>query len=224
MPLSTARELTVRFPDTAVHHFFGLTETISITHVLDVREQAERAESIGQLIPYVDARIVDEQGREAAPGQVGELLFARENVIPGYFRLPEKLQEALVELDGRTWFRTGDLAAVDEDGFYFIKGRRKDMIIVGGENVYAAEVEAALTAHELVRDAAVKGVPATGVRQALGEMIKAFVVPASPSLTEQDVRRHCVHALPSYKVPHIIVFLDRLPRNPSGKVVKDQLP
>jgi acyl-CoA synthetase (AMP-forming)/AMP-acid ligase II len=113
---------------------------------------------------------------------------------------------------------------VDEDGFCYIKGRKKDMIIVGGENVFAVEVEAVLTAHDLVREAAVKGIPATGIRSYLGELIKAYVVPADPTLTERDLRRHCFENLPSYKVPTEFVFLNALPRNPSGKVVKDELP
>jgi acyl-CoA synthetase (AMP-forming)/AMP-acid ligase II len=97
------------------------------------------------------------------------------------------------------------------------------MIIVGGENVFAAEVEAVLMNCDKVKEAAVKGIPASGIRESLGELIKAYVVPDDPSLTETDVRRHCHKLLPSYKLPHVIVFLPALPRNPAGKVVKDQL-
>jgi acyl-CoA synthetase (AMP-forming)/AMP-acid ligase II/lysophospholipase L1-like esterase len=223
MPVKTVRELQRLFPGVELHNFFGLTETISATHSLDGDQSYERPDSIGRLLPFVEALIVDEVRQPMPAGTVGELLFARENVIKGYWNRPGKLEESLIEVGGRTWFNTGDLAAVDADGFFFIKGRKKDMIIVGGENVFAAEVEAVLMNHEKVKEAAVKGIPATGIRESLGEMIKAYIVPDDPSLTEVDIRRHCHKLLPSYKIPHVIVFLDALPRNPSGKVVKDQL-
>ena len=129
-----------------------------------------------------------------------------------------------MELDGKMWFRTGDLATIDEEGFFYIKGRKKDMIIVGGENVFAVEVEAVLQAHPQVREAAVKGIPATGIRAHLGELIRAYVVASDPELTERELRRHCYEQLPSYKVPTYFTFVEALPRNPSGKVVKDELP
>jgi acyl-CoA synthetase (AMP-forming)/AMP-acid ligase II/lysophospholipase L1-like esterase len=223
MPVKTVRELQRLFAGVELHNFFGLTETISATHSLDGDQSYERPDSIGRLLPFVEALIVDEGRQPVPPGTVGELLFARENVIQGYWNRPGRLEESLIEVEGRVWFNTGDLATVDADGFYFIKGRKKDMIIVGGENVFAAEVEAVLMNHEKVKEAAVKGVPATGIRESLGEMIKAYIVPDDPALTEAEIRRHCHKLLPSYKLPHIIVFLPALPRNPAGKVVKDQL-
>ena len=224
MPVPAVRAMRERFPEVALHNFFGLTETISMTHVLRNDDLESHADSIGRLLPFVEAIVVDERDRLVAPGTPGELLFAREEVIPGYYQQPERLEEAIVEIDGRRWFRTGDLASVDEEGFCCIRGRKKDMIIVGGENVFAAEVEAVLADHPKVREAAVKGIPATGVRAHLGELIKAYIVPADPSLTERDIKQHCYDRLPSYKVPTYLVFLDLLPRNPAGKVVKEELP
>ena len=224
MPVAVVRELRQRFPNVALHNFFGLTETISMTHVLRNEDVETRPDSIGRLLPFVAARVVDDKDGDVPPGTVGELLFAREGVIPGYYNQPERLNDAIATVGGREWFRTGDLAAIDQDGYFFIKGRKKDMIIVGGENVFAAEVEAVLQAHEKVREAAVKGVPATGPRAHLGELVKAYVVPRDPSLSEMDLRKHCYEKLPSYKVPQLMVFMDALPRNPAGKVVKDQLP
>jgi len=223
MPVATVREMRGRFPDVALHNFFGLTETISMTHVLRNEDVEEHPDSIGRLLPFVEAGIIGEDGNELPRGTVGELIFARDAVIPGYFDQPERLQEAIVEIDGREWFRTGDLASVDEDGFFYVKGRQKDMIIVGGENVYALEVETVLLAHDRIREAAVKGIPATGVRSHLGEIVKAYIVPRDPSLTELEIKKHCYDRLPSYKIPQFIEFMDELPRNPSGKVVKDQL-
>lgn len=224
MPVPAVKALRARFPGVALHNFFGLTETISMTHVLRNEDVEAHPDSIGRLLPFVEAIVVDEHNRTLPPGEVGELLFAREEVIPGYYRQAERLQDALDEIDGRAWFRTGDLACVDDAGFCYIRGRRKDMIIVGGENVFAAEVEAVLAAHPKVREAAVKGVPATGVRVHLGELIKAYLVPADPTLTEREIKQHCYDHLPSYKVPTYLTFLESLPRNPAGKVVKDDLP
>jgi fatty-acyl-CoA synthase len=224
MPTKTVRDLQSLFPGVRLHNFFGLTETISATHCMNSDDGRDLPDSIGQLLPFVEAIIVDEARHPVPAGTVGELLFARENVISGYWNKPGKLEEALVEIAGRQWFNTGDLALVDADGYFFIKGRKKDMIIVGGENVYAAEVEGALLRCPGVREAAVKGIPATGVRESLGELIKAYIVRAEPKLTEMDLRRHCHQCLPSYKIPHFFIFLDALPRNPAGKVVKDELP
>jgi acyl-CoA synthetase (AMP-forming)/AMP-acid ligase II len=222
MPVRTIRELRECFPDAALHNFFGLTETISMTHVMGAEEAEQRLDSIGRLLPNVEAQVVDEAGVPCPPGEVGELLFARENVIPGYFNNPA-LEEAMIEHDGRIWFRSGDLASVDEEGYFFIKGRKKDMIIVAGENVYAAEVEGILLAHEKVVEAAVKGAAATGAATFLGEEVHAYVARADESLTEQELRRHCFERLPAFKVPRKVVFLPKLPRNPSGKVVKAEL-
>ncbi len=225
MPVKTVRMLQAKFPQANLHNFFGLTETISATHVLDGKDSLERPDSIGKPLPFVRPLIVDENLKECAPGEVGELLFARKNVIQGYWGKPGKLEESLIDINGETFFRTGDLACNDSEGFAFIKGRKKDMIIVGGENVFAAEVEAAIMLLDSVKEAAVKGVPATGIRESLGELIKAYVVPEpGVKLTEADIRRHCFKTLPSYKIPHIVQFMDALPRNPSGKIQKNQLP
>ncbi len=224
MPVGLIRKLQEKFPDIELHNFFGMTETISMTHVLRGEDALEHPDSIGRLLPFVEAKIVDENGGEVPPGTEGELLFARENVIQGYYHDEERMRDALRVMDGREWFATGDLALTDEEGFFYVRGRKKDMIIVGGENVFAAEVEAVILENDKVRDAAVKGVPAAGARASLGELVKAYVVPEDPSLTERDVKKHCTERLASYKVPHDVVFLEELPRSPTGKVIKDDLP
>ena len=217
MPVATIRRLRGLFPHAMLHNFFGLTETISMTHVLPSRDALVRPESIGKLLPQVSQRIMDEDGRDVGTGQVGKLHFHRTNVICGYWKEPGRLEQS-VKGD---WFDTGDLAAVDEEGYVYLKGRGKDMIIVGGENVYALEVERCIMTHEGVMDAAVVGVPATGVRIHLGELVKAVVV-AGPGadLDEADIKRHCAQNLASYKVPHVVEFRPELPRNPGGKVLK----
>jgi fatty-acyl-CoA synthase len=221
MPPAVVCELRKRLPQIALHNFFGLTETISMTHVLRTHEADARPDSIGRLLPFVEAEIVDDALRTLPAGEIGELLFARENVILRYHNGTEKLAAAIIERGGREWFRTGDLACVDSEGFFFMKGRKKDMIIVGGENVFAAEVEAVIAELPGVREAAAIAVPATGARSVLGELIHAFVV--GDDLVERDIKRHCHQRLASYKIPHIVSFLDALPRNPSGKVLKTTL-
>ena len=129
------------------------------------------------------------------------------------------------------YFHTGDLASVDSEGYTYIKGRSKDMIIVAGENVYCHEVELVLLEHPLVLETAVVGIPATGIRKALGELVKAVIVlrpddegnRPDEKEAEKEVKRHCVQKLSSYQVPHIYEFREELPRNATGKVVKDQL-
>jgi acyl-CoA synthetase (AMP-forming)/AMP-acid ligase II len=224
MPVSTIRGLRRHFPNVELHNFFGLTETISMTHVLSGAEADTRPDSIGRLLPFVEARVVAPDTRTELPaGETGELIFAREEIIPGYYNQPGRLEDSLLDIDGRTWFKTGDLARVDAEGYFFLQGRSKEMIIVGGENVYAAEVESVLLSHPCVREAAVKGVPATGVRKALGELVLAYVVTRDPGLTEQALRGYCFERLASFKVPVRILFLDALPRNPAGKVLKGEL-
>ena len=220
MPRQTITRLREKFPNVALHNFFGLTETISITHVLPSEDALERAESIGKVLPDVGMKIIDEDGNEVPPGEVGELCFRKENVVREYWRRPGLLEESMI--DG--WFRTGDLASVDEQGYVYLKGRKKDMIIVGGENVYALEVENVLLSHDRIRDAAVVGIEATGIATYLGELIKAVVVlQPDAQLTDRDVKRHCAERLATFKVPHQVVFVEELPRNPSGKVLKEQL-
>jgi len=220
MPPQTIRRLREKFPGVWLHNFFGLTETISITNVLPDRDADTRPESIGKVLPEIGQRILDEEGNELPPGQVGELCFHRTGVIKGYWRRPGLLEESMTG----EWFRTGDYAIVDEEGYVYLKGRKKEMIIVGGENVYSLEVENVLVAHEDVLEAAVVGVEATGPHTYLGELIKAVVVPKpGAELTPQAIKAHCADRLPAYAVPHIVEFRDQLPRNPSGKVLKEEL-
>ncbi|MCK5850053.1 MAG: AMP-binding protein [Kiritimatiellae bacterium] len=223
MPIKTINKLRDRFPDVRLHNFFGLTETISMTHVLNSDEAEERPDSIGRLLPFIEAHIVDKDGKELPANQTGELIFARENVITGYYNKPEHLEKSIFISNGKKWFHTGDMTTKDKDGYFFIKGRKKAMIIVGGENVYSAEIEALLMTHDKVCEAAVKGIPATGAASFLGEQIEAFVVATDDTLNETELRRYCFEQLPSYKVPRRITFMSALPRNPAGKVLKEEL-
>ncbi len=220
MPARTITALRSRFPSISLHNFFGLTETISMTHVLPSRDAVERADSIGIALPEVFARVVDDTGSDVPWGETGELCFHRSNIISGYWRQEGRLDAAI----RGQWFLTGDLATRDQDGYFYVRGRAKDMIIVAGQNVYALEVENVILRHPDVCEVAVIGVEATGVRAALGELVKAVVVPQpDANLSELDIKRHCSGHLPSYKVPQVVEFAGQLPRNAAGKVLKHQL-
>jgi long-chain acyl-CoA synthetase len=221
MPPATIRKLRSKLPGVMLHNFFGLTETISITNVLASCDAIDYAESVGKALPDIGMKVLDDEGRDLPPGTVGELCFRKENVIDGYWKRPGLLEKSITP-DG--WFRTGDYALIDKDGYVFLRGRKKDMIIVGGENVYALEVEQVLFMHDKILEAAVVGVPATGARSYMGELVKAvIVVKPGETLAEQDVKGFCWERLTSYQTPQIIEFVDSLPRNPSGKVMKESL-
>ncbi len=220
MPVQTIKRLKERLPWVELRNFFGLTETTSVTHVLPGPDALARPDSVGKVLPDVGTMIADDSGSPVPPGQIGELCFRRENIVTGYWKRPGMLEESI--RDG--WFHTGDLAYVDEDGYLYLRGRSKDMIIVGGENVYANEVEGVIMSHGKVLECAVVGIEATGVRAYLGELVKAVVVPEEGAdLSEADVKRHCAQHLASYKVPQVVEFRSELPRNPSGKVLKREL-
>ena len=222
MPVRTIERLAELFPHARLHNFFGLTETISLTHITPANAAVSHAHSIGKTIPDVGMKILRDDGSDCDFNEVGILHIHRENTIRGYWNRPELLQKAITA-DGQ-WFSTGDLAKVDEDGFVYLEGRQKEMIIVAGENVFALEVERCILAMGGVKEVAVVGVPATGVRAALGELVKAVIVlNEGAEVTLRDVKRHCMQSLASYKVPQIIEFREALPRNPSGKVLKSTL-
>ena len=222
MPTRTIERLRTAFPHARLHNFFGLTETISLTHITPSNCALSHADSIGKVIPEVGMKLVTPEGAPCGPNEVGLLHIHRSNAIQGYWNRPGLLEESLTT-DGE-WFNTGDLARVDADGFVYLEGRHKDMIIVAGENVFALEVERCIVALDGVKEVAVIGVEATGMRASLGELVKAVVVLApGATLTKRDVKRHCVERLASYKVPQLIEFREQLPRNPSGKVLKRAL-
>jgi fatty-acyl-CoA synthase len=176
-----------------------------------------KAGSAGLPAPTLTLRIVDEAGAELDDGQVGELQIKGPNVTPGYWQRPDETAAAFTA-DG--WFRTGDLARRDADGFYALVDRRKDMFISGGENVYPAEVEQVLRDHPAVSEVAVIGVP----DPQWGEVGRAYVVSgADPGDLAAELIAHCGGRLARYKIPKSFVRIDALPRTGTGKVQKQQL-
>ena len=173
--------------------------------------------SIGTPMMFTEARLVDADGREVPPGEVGELLLKGPHVCSGYWNNPEATAAAL---DSEGFFHTGDLARRDADGFFTIAGRKKDMFISGGVNVYPAEIEGELLLHPGVKDAAVIGAP----HPTWGEIGVAFVVPrGEPAPAGEELAAFLAERIAKFKVPKEFVFVDSLPRTAYGKVVKGEL-
>ena len=195
---------------------YGLTEVGVNCFSLAPEDAMRKAGSVGRPIFHSRARLVDELGRDVAPGAVGELALAGPHVCSGYWRRSEATAQAMP--DG--WWRTGDLAQMDAEGYYYIVGRKKDMYISGGENVYPAEVEGLLATHEGIAEVAVLGRP----DPKWGEVGLAVVVPRQPgALTAEAVQAFCDGKLARFKIPKSVVFTDVLPRNAMGKVIKAAL-
>ncbi len=214
-PLTIGRLRTL-FPDAELHNFYGLTESTSVSTVLPDSQALERAESIGLPPPGLQLAIMDDQDRALPSGELGELCIQGPSILKGYFKRPEATAEAI--RDG--WFHTGDTAYIDPKGYVFLRGRKKEMIIVAGENVYPIEVENALCAHPAVQEAAVFGRPDA----ALGEVVHAAaVLRPGQAATERELRAFVAGKLAAFKQPRSIAFLEKLPRNPSGKVMKRDL-
>ena len=216
-PPHLAREIQRRL-GCAVHIGFGATETaggIAATSLADSDER--QSETVGRPMPGMEIKIVDDQRRELPPGQVGELACRSDSIMLGYYRAPEATAEVKDE-DG--WYYTGDLAVMDEKGYLRIAGRKKDVIIRGGQNVYPAEIETYLTSHPKVREAAVVGVPAA----VGGESAWAFVIlEAGADMTAREIRDHCRAALEPYKIPARVRFVADFPRSQTGKPQKFKL-
>ena len=195
---------------------WGMTETSPAGTMLDAADAIRKLGSAGKAMMHTEIRIVDDEGKDVAQGDVGELLIKGPNITPGYWNKPEATAAAFT--DG--WLHTGDAARLDEEGFVYIVDRWKDMYISGGENVYPAEVENVLFQLPQVADAAIIGVP----NERWGEVGMAIIVKKpDQSLEEGDVIRHCLGKLAKFKVPQSVTFVDVLPRNATGKVLKREL-
>lgn len=195
---------------------FGMTEVGVNCFAMTLEDSRRKLGSIGKPLAFTEARIAGEDGRTVGPGTIGELRFRGPHVCAGYWRNPEATRAAFDE-DG--WFRSGDMARCDEDGFFYIAGRSKDMYISGGVNVYPAEVEAVLLQHPDVADAAIVGV----ADERWGEAGVAFLVMREGVLDEASVRAFLEERVARYKHPKALVAIAALPRTAYGKVVKPEL-
>ena len=202
-------------------HAYGMTEAAGTVvtlrpedHALE-GDKAKLLKSCGRPLPWVDLRIIDPMTKEdAAPGEPGEIWLRSEMITPGYWNDPAATQEAITQ-DG--WFRTGDAAYRDADDYVFLFDRFKDMIISGGENIYPAEIENALNAHDGIAECGVIGVP----HEKWGETPLAVIVPkAGADLSEAEIIEFCRNRIARYKCPTRVAFVSSLPRNASGKLQK----
>jgi len=211
MPVEVLRAFEEAFGCTILEGY-GLSETSPVASFNQL--DAERKPgSIGTPIPGVEMRVVGDDGADVAPGQVGEIAIRGENVMKGYWGKPEETAKAIP--DG--WFRTGDLARQDEDGYFFIVDRKKEMIIRGGYNVYPREIEEALYEHAAVAEAACIGIP----HPDLGEEVAAAVALKPGASAEPDELREWVKArVAAYKYPRHVWLVESLPKGPTGKILR----
>jgi long-chain acyl-CoA synthetase len=211
LPLELMREFEAAF-DAVILEGYGLSETspvASFNHSAEHRKSG----SIGTPIEGVQMKVVDEDDNEVPTGEVGEIVIKGHNVMKGYWGRDDATQEAI--RDG--WFHSGDMAKVDEDGYFFIVDRKKDMIIRGGYNVYPREVEEVLYEHPAVREAAVLGIPHPDWGEEVGA---AVALKEGESITAQELRDYVKEQVASYKYPREIWFVDELPKGPTGKILK----
>ncbi|MEU5439823.1 fatty acyl-CoA synthetase [Streptomyces griseofuscus] len=214
MPVPVLERLRERLPDLALYNCFGQSEIGPLAAVLGPAEHEERPASCGRPVLFVEARVVDPEGREVPDGTTGEIVYRSPQLCEGYWDKPEETAEAF--RDG--WFHSGDLAVRDAEGCFTIVDRVKDVINSGGVLVASRQVEDALYTHEAVAEAAVVGLPDTRWIEA----VTAIVVRRA-EVTEAQLVAHVREKLPSFKAPKRVLFVDALPRNASGKILKREL-
>ena len=224
MPVEWIRRAMEAFAGVDLQQGYGLTETSSGGTTLDpevyraarASGEYDRLSSAGRPMVGIDLRIVGNDGDEVAMGEVGEIAMRGPNIVSGYFNRPEETAKAF--RDG--WFHTGDLGRVDDAGYLYILGRKKDMVVTGGENVYPSEVEAVLYQHPKVHEAAVIGVPDDRYGEALFAVI---ALAPGETLTTDEMIGYCRGRIGGYKIPRRLALVDALPKNAAGKVAKNEL-
>ncbi|MEL6685469.1 MAG: AMP-binding protein, partial [Pseudomonadota bacterium] len=192
---------------------YGLTESSPILTFNPFGKS--RLNSIGVPLPSTDVKCVDEDGKDVPLGEAGELIAKGPQVMKGYWNKPEETAKTLQN----GWLLTGDIGVMDNDGYFRIVDRKKDMILVSGFNVYPNEIEDTIAGHPGVEEVAVIGVP----DGASGEAVKAFVVKRDDSLNKDAVRAYCKEHLTAYKVPKAVEFRDELPKSNVGKILRKDL-
>jgi long-chain acyl-CoA synthetase len=194
---------------------YGLSETSPLA-CTNHPDKERKAGSIGTPIEGVEMRVVDEDDNPVAQGEVGEIVIRGHNIMKGYWQRPDATEEAM----RGGWFHSGDMARTDEDGYFYIVDRKKDLIIRGGYNVYPREVEEVLYEHPKIREAAVVGVP----HEEWGEEIgAAIVLHEGEELAPEEVSAHVKERIAAYKYPRVVWFLDELPKGPTGKILKREI-
>ncbi|MFA1710143.1 class I adenylate-forming enzyme family protein [Peribacillus frigoritolerans] len=216
MPVPLLKKAMELFNTDQFYNMCGLTEAGPSGIYLTPEDHKTKMGASGKSGFLLEARVVDQQGNDVAPGEVGELIFRGETVMKEYYKKPEATAETL----RNGWLYTGDLCTIDEEGYITLVDRRKDMIISGGVNIYSTEVEQVLYMHPDILEAAVIGMP----DEVWGEKVTAVFVPKNGiKLSEEEIIAFCRTELAGYKIPRMVVESEQLPRNASGKVLKYQL-
>jgi long-chain acyl-CoA synthetase len=212
----TLLRLQDKMPDAVVMNSYGMTEGGQAVFSMDPEGARTKPAAVGKPAAGVEVRVLDDGGEPVPTGIVGEIVTRNPNGHREYYMNPE----ATASMWAGGWLHTGDLGYLDEDGYLYVVGRKKDMIIRGGHNIYPDDVEAVAQAHPAVREAAVVGVP----HQTLGEDVAVFIAIREGAVIDKDeFRSFCAERLADYKVPRVVRFVDELPRNAAGKVLKREL-
>jgi acyl-CoA synthetase (AMP-forming)/AMP-acid ligase II len=210
------RGIFSKLPHIGISVGYGLTECFAICTSTPYEDALRKIKAVGQCLPTMDAKIVDDQGNEVATGSIGEIVMKGAKVFKGYWKKPEATRATIVN----GWVHTGDIGKIDEEGFVYILDRKKDMINRGGEKIYSLEVENVICDNPKVLEVAVVGVPDA----VMGEVVKACItLKSGEKATEEEIKKFCGERLADYKVPKFVEFMDVLPRNPAGKVSKPEL-
>jgi fatty-acyl-CoA synthase len=216
MPVEVLLEMSRRLPDVRLYNFYGQTEMSPMATLLRPEDQVRKAGSAGRAALNVETQVVGDDGRPVAPGEVGEIVHRSPHAMLGYWNGPEKTAEAF----RGGWFHSGDLGVLDEEGYLSVVDRKKDMIKTGGENVASREVEEAIYAHPSVQEVAIFGIPDPKWIEAV---TAAVVLRAGEQASETELIAFCRERLAVFKAPKHVVFVDELPKNASGKILKRDL-
>ncbi len=216
MPVEVLAEIQRRMPQVRLWNFYGQTEIAPVATVLKPHDQVRKAGSAGRAAINVETRVVDDDMNDVAPGQVGEIVHRSPQLLLGYYHDPERTAAAFTG----GWFHSGDLGVLDDEGYLSVVDRKKDMIKTGGENVASREVEEMVYRVPGVSEVAVVGLPHPYWIEAVTAVI---VVKAGHTVTEAQVIDYCKAHMAHFKVPKAVVFVDALPKNPSGKIMKREL-
>jgi fatty-acyl-CoA synthase len=214
MPVPVLQRIQAKAPSLGFYNCFGQSEIAPLATVLRPEEHTARPDSAGRPILFVEARVVDSAGHDVAPGETGEIVYRSPQLCDGYWNNPEATEEAFAG----GWFHSGDLVRIDEEGYVFVVDRIKDVINTGGVLVASREVEDAFYTHPAVAEVAVVGEP----DEKWVEAVTAFIVTRA-EVTESELITHVRGSLASFKIPKRIEFVDALPRNASGKILKREL-
>ncbi len=216
MPVAVLKELATRLPNIRLWNFYGQTEIAPLATVLKPADQLRKAGSAGRAVLNVETRVVDDDMNDVAVGAIGEIVHRSAQLLQGYFNDPER---TLAAFSG-DWFHSGDLATIDAEGYITVVDRKKDMVKTGGENVASREVEEMIYKLPAVSEVAVIGLPHPYWIEAVTAVV---VLKAGESLDEAQVIAFCRTNMANFKVPKRVVFVDVLPKNPSGKLLKREL-